>query len=282
MLRIRLVMFNLNILIQRLKQVFVNCYELSFKLKQKLSQKFKLKLKLSYYLRRTVNLNTLYIIFILIWTKDLGSGDSYKKHILWNTGYSQFQTQVTDHYCLHLDPGGTIYFPVQLIYKLCNNKKNIYFALHNDRYHTNFIHLLKKIDQNLIELKIDEYGMSNSLKIKTLPDAKDPKLVFIFKISKNHILISTGHLEKDNLTDFLNLNLASDLSSETTQSLILSNHGQPKFLTKEKVLHLSKFKMLISGSQSRKYKNHPSTETKFLKINSPLILKNKWGHLIFE
>lgn len=201
-----------------------------------------------------------YFLSLLLWTKDIASGNSFHKLIVWNTGYSQYQTLINDHICLHIDPGGTLLLPLRAINTLCQNKLNRYTFLQNDKFHTSYINQLIQVFQNTKEIN-------------------EPRSLITNSTSKNHLLISFAHLNRTQLEQILfqEINLFKKY-----KSIILPNHGQPKHLTKYKILMLSKFHMLITGSQSKKYENHQSTKAKFTKIQKNLILKNKWGHLIFE
>lgn len=206
------------------------------------------------------SLGLFYFLSLFFWTKDISSGISIHALVLWNTGYSQYQTLVHDHNCLHIDPGGTLKFPLQTIYSLCQDKENQYTYVQNDKFHTSYIKLLNQIFPKSKETNESKSFISNL-------------------IATNHALISYAHLDKVQFEQTL---FRETKPSEFYVSLILPNHGQPKRLTKDKILMLSKFHMLITGSQSRKYENHQSTEAKFVKVQKDLILKNKWGHLIFE
>ncbi len=280
------------------------------------------------------NLILFYFFSLTLWTKELATGNSFRKLIIWNTGYSQYQTLVADNFCLHTDPGGTLKYPIQIIFELCQNKTNLYFFLHNDKFHTSYLTALKQLNTKIIDVRYS-------------------KLLMAHQISKNHLIVTFGHLDKDlldqtfnfsaetskpqiedlkestfsitTILDFLkteetsknirlneryNFEFYLDVVSENFKlkkqleiknklrtkytkineifvhepklSLLLPNHGQPKFLTKERIKYLSKFNMVIAGSQSKKFENHKTTESKFLRAQKPLILKNQWGHLVFE
>lgn len=213
---------------------------------------------------KSLLLRSIFPIGVILWTKSVSYGLCYQKLILWNTGYSQFQTLVTEHSCLHMDPGGTLRFPKQHIYKLCRGLKNRVVYLHNDRYHTNFINSLTSMDDKLKD------------KIESIQELG----VLTNQISENHTLISPSHFDRQDFKFKLEPQIRD--KKREYQSLILPNHGQTKYLNRNNVLKMTKYLMLISGSQSRTYEAHKSTEKKFTRIKKPLVLKTQWGHLIFE
>lgn len=206
---------------------------------------------------------------ILIKPKHIYHGMSLNALIVWNTGYSQFISLITNEHCNHIDPGGTLKTSHSFVLKYCSSKENFWIKLHNDRFHTNFVRSFKKL--HLKELKPFAFKASHK-RLLLSPTESFPYFHF-------HGLLSFGHLEKQALE---NIFLNPDTSIYNSEYLILPNHGQPKFLNQELIQTMKRFKMRISGSQSRNYRHHQSTEKKFQKMNVPIVYKNIWGHLIFE
>jgi hypothetical protein len=176
--------------------------------------------------------------------------------VFWNTGYSNYITVIAPDGCLHIDPGGTLHFPKQ-IFRLCREKQNSHAVLHQDRFHTNY-------QKNLRQLKSVE-----SLSSGNLADQK---------YLSNQTWTTFGHLDLKDLTYFF-----LDTSVlKTTKYIILPNHGQPQLFKPFIINGLRKFKMRITGSQSRNYINHKKTELKFSELNIPIVYKNIWGHIVIE
>ncbi len=211
---------------------------------------------LQFFFSRHTCLWILVLFSILLKPQWLSQNLVFRGFIIWNTGYSNFITIVASSKCQHIDPGGTLRFP-KTIYKFCLEKTNLTTVLHNDRYHTNF-------QRNLRPLKAKEL---------VKPIEIGPYKVFVHRD-----LTSLGHLDRQGLDYFFRY--AKVLN--TTNYILLPNHGQPKHITSELIPNFRRFKMRISGSQSRTYLNHLATAMKFQKAQLPIIYKNVWGHLIFN
>lgn len=195
------------------------------------------------------------LVFILLKPQSSSFYIHFEGLILWNAGYSNFMTKVDAQSCLHSDPGGTLGFPPSLI-ALCSEKENRFILLHEDRYHTSF-------QRNLQQL-----GATESKEFSEFHNIK-------FYIAQS--LLSIGHLDRANLAVIFN---RADLL-QSVQYLMLPNHGQSQFLRPSQIHHYKNFKMIISGSQSRKYSPHTKTQQIFSKFNLPLVFKSTWGHLVF-
>lgn len=211
--------------------------------------------------------NLLFAFVLLITPKPIHHGLSFNYLVLWNAGYSNYLSHVSDHKCLHLDPGGTLRFPKSKINMLCALKENSLIFLHLDHFHTKYTKFLKK--NTLLKIQTEK---SNE------EDLELHQKKFGFKYFKMGPIDSFGHLTKTNIESIFLRKTKGRLGDY----LILPNHGQPKFLSKEVISKFKAYKMVISGSQSRKYKHHLITEAKFLKNKIPIVYKNVWGHLFFE
>ena len=198
----------------------------------------------------------LLIVFILLKPQWTSENISFKGSIFWNTGYSNFITIIDSSQCQHIDPGGTLHFPKKIL-SLCHEKQNSHHTLQIDRFHTNYQKNLRKLNS------VPNTKLMNNEKYKYF--IHDSWATF-------------GHLDLKGMA-FVFLE-PQTLSS--TKYIVLPNHGQPQMF-KPFVLHsLRKFKMRMTGSQSRSYKNHKKTETKFAKFKIPMIYKNVWGHIVLE
>jgi hypothetical protein len=239
------------------------------------------------------NLNNLrrflFILAIITTPKSIHHGINYNYIILWNTGYSNFSTYVSRHNCLHLDPGGTLILPKKIIHKLCSLKLNSILILHSDRFHEKYISHLNKISEfyktqiySLTQRKTTAANQNINSVIKDENYYKNQ--IKLFQKTHGYYFFSLGQIEHyGHLTkQSMNKVFIQIPKTSSVKYLLLPNHGQPKYLTNQIISKFKRYKMLISGSQSRSYKNHPKTEAKFLTKKIPIVYKNIWGHLVFE
>lgn len=185
--------------------------------------------------------------------------------IIWNAGYSNYITQVSLQSCHHFDPGGTLK-TFSSVKGLCAGKKNLFFTMENDGYHTRYfkelLHLLKP------QCRSEDCFSNKATRL-------EPILV-----KSNHKVIG-GVLTTKHFKTALDYDRLSTTNFTNTNYLILPNHGQKKFLNLERLNQLAQFKMVITGNKSRSMEHHEETEKKFFKIGKRIILKKIWGHLIF-
>lgn len=207
--------------------------------------------------KTSISLNLVWFILLLSSPRHIYEEKQLEAYILWNTGYSNYLTVISANRCRHLEPGGTLVFP-KIINKLCAGKQNTWSSSELDRFHTSYKYNLEKIGAYRVKL-----NLSND------------KKGYNYFIQKN--ILITGHLNKLGIQSlFHNKN-----KRLFKNYLVLPNHGQPKHLNKDIVQVISKFRMRIAGSQSRKYQHHIKTQKKFQNLNIPVIYKPVWGHLIF-
>ena len=87
-------------------------------------------------------------------------------------------------------------------------------------------------------------------------------------------ILLTGHAQR--------LEFKEIISQNKNLILSLPNHGQSKYWSKSSVIKSRKFLMRITGSKSKNNQIHQLTHRKFSSLNTPIVYKPIWGHLIIE
>lgn len=213
-------------------------------------------------------MNILFAVLIFLFPLQTHHGLNFTGSIVWNTGYSNFITFMDIDGCTHIDPGGTLTFPIQAIYNICAHQNNSWHFLHKDRFHSNYTRYLQKLKKLL-----DFTKSQNSVNLDSIV-----KETFDLSYIKKNKILSLGHLDKKQLECVFKTNTLNF----KTDYLIMPNHGQHQYLNQDLIQYFKSYKMRISGSESKIYGNHKTTKIKFDKIKAPIVYKNIWGHLYFQ